>query len=212
MIISWIFTSCRFFLFYTIATNCVFTSLTWLTLLSCVPRNIQQDHSRTVQLLWNADASLSVYLCDLGLSGRPNSRPQTGGWTWQWSWGAAETAPSAGRACSHHSENTREGTWAGLRLSTLSCRLININMSHMPSWMWNAREFLHVFSTILGQLSHFSPSAPSSWHINLDIFPYDVPYTRFQFTPSWSDNRMTTCFPTVSIPLLVPLVLAGPAL
>lgn len=67
-------------------------------LFSCVPWNIQHVHSRSVQLFWNAHASLSVYLCDLGLSRKPSSRAQTGGWTWQWSWSPAETAPPAGRA------------------------------------------------------------------------------------------------------------------
>lgn len=67
-------------------------------LFSCVPWNIQHVRSRSVQLLWNAHASLSVYLCDLRLSRKPSSRAQTGGWTWQWSWSPAETAPPAGRA------------------------------------------------------------------------------------------------------------------
>lgn len=68
-----------------------------ISLFLCVPWNIQHDRSRSAQLLWNAHASLSVYLFDLRLSRKPSSRAQTGGWTWQWSWSPAETAPPAGR-------------------------------------------------------------------------------------------------------------------
>ena len=39
-----------------------------ISLLLCVPWSVQHDRSGSVQLLWNAHASLSVYLCDLRLS------------------------------------------------------------------------------------------------------------------------------------------------
>lgn len=46
-----------------------------VSLFSCVPWGLQHDRSRGVKLLWNADASLSGFSCDLELSRRPSRSP-----------------------------------------------------------------------------------------------------------------------------------------